>query len=324
MSEHMPNLPVCPHCGTPLPELATKTERLEEECSRLHGQNRYLKGELTKIQGGGSDAKAIEQLHDEWLAPRACRPGRKPALTDDRKKAYRKLLAEFGKEDAINILKQSARTPYLIFGNDWATSGEVRDRRDDITDLVAKAKRAERLLAMYDGDAAIPAPVEAQGVPRAHLLHGPMQGWTPLARATTALKREGGWDTCTPEFEEQTLLNDIRITRWRSWCPRHPHAFVGLRLWEDKQQRVRAECDGACSEVEIVRAIFALEDAQVRRVEALLAFDRVASPETLDKVVTALDIRKEDSRYSIARKLGIHDNDALGLTADPREVKWAA
>jgi hypothetical protein len=323
----MPNLPVCPHCGVPLPELATKTERLEAECSRLHGQNRYLKGELTKIQGGGSDAKDIEELHDEWLAPRSSRPGRKPQLTEDRKKAYRKLLTGFGKEDAIKIVKQSARTPFLIFGNDWSATGESRDRRDDVTDIVAKGKRAERLLDMYDGDTAIPneSPAAPQGAPRAHLLHGPIQGWTPLARATTALKREGGWDTCSPEFDEQTLLNERpRIVRWHSWCPRHPHTFVGLRLWEGEDKRVRAECDGACNEPEILRAVFALEDAQVRRVEALLAFDRIASPETLEKVVTALQIRKDDSRYSIARKMGIHDNAELGLEVDPREVKWAA
>lgn len=327
MTDHMPNLPVCPHCGTALPELATKTERLEAECSRLHREKSHLKGELTKIQGGGSDAKDVEELHDEWLAPRAARPGRKPKLTDDRRRAYRKLLKEFGKEDALKAVKQSAKTPYLVFGK-YQAAGEPKDRRDDITEITAKAARVEQLIGEYDGDAAIPvesASAEPQGPPRAHLLHGPIQGWTPLARATTALKREGGWDTCTPELDEQTLLDErVRVRRWHSWCPLHPYSFVGLRLWEGEDSRVRVECDGACSETEILRAIFALEDKQVRRVEALLAFDRMASPETLDKVMRALEVRKEDTRYSIGRKMGIHDDASLGLEEDPQTLRWAA
>lgn len=334
MSDHMPSVPVCPHCGTALPEFATKLERLERECSHLHGQNRHLKGELTKIQGGGSDAKDIEELHDEWLAARAGRAGRKPKLTDDRKKAYRKLLKDFGKDDALKIIKQSFKTPFLVYGK-YASSSkdERRDRRDDITDIVRTSARAEQLLRDHDGDSAIPTAQtdttsKSQDPPRAHLLHGPMQGWTPLNRATSVLKREGGWDTVVPEFEEETLDSSKqpwpKIVAWRAWCPLHPYSFVGLKLWEGDDQRVHAECDGACAELEVVRAIFALEEAQVRRVEALLAFDRVASPETLDKVVKALEIRKDDSRYAIGRKMGVHDSDALGLHADPRELKWAA
>lgn len=315
MSDHMPSVPVCPHCGTAVPEWATKTERLEAECNRLHKTAAHLKGELTKIQGGGSDAKDIEELHDEWLAPRAARGGRKPALSDDRKAAYRKLLKAVGKEDALKAIRQSAKMPYLVFGRYSAASKDPsRDRRDDITVIVAKADRYEQLIQAYDGDSGIPTPqAEPQGAPRAHRLH---MGWTPLYRATAALTREAGLDTVQPEYGEVTLFDGDHwhppILRYHAWCPLHPN-FVGLRLWGDAADRVHAECDGACDETEIVRAIFALEDKQVRRVEALLAFERMANPETLDKVVKALEIRADDSRYRIARKMGIHDDQSLGL-----------
>lgn len=329
---HMPNLPVCPHCGTALPELATKTERLEAECSRLHSQNRHLKGELTKIQGGGSDAKDIEELHDEWLAPRATRPGRKPILTDDRHKAYRKLLKDYGKEDALKVIKQSAKAPFLVYGR-YEAAGKPKERRDDITEIVAKASRVEQLLTDYEAanDPARHATPSEQPVqpPQAASLHNVNDGWTPINRAVGALKREGGWDTVQPEFEEQTLLDNTwdrkpPIVRWHSWCPCHPFSFVGLRLWDGERSRLRVECDGACLESDILRAIFALEDKQVERAKALLAFDRAANPQTLDKLVKALDIQAGESRYSIARKMGIHDDDDLRLTVDPRELKWAA
>ena len=332
MSEerNIASVPICTACGTPLPDLATKTERLEAECQRLHREKAHLKGELTKIQGGGSDAKDIEELHDEWLAPRAGRPGKKPKLSDDRKKAYRKLLKEVGKEDALKAIKQSAKTPFLVYGEYKDKPGETGKRADDITDITAKAKRYEQLIAAHDGDDAIPgaepgvAPAP-EGPPRAHRVHNVNDGWTPINRAVAALKREAGWDTAKPEYDEQTLLNEWpRVTRWHSWCPCHPYSFVGLRLWEGEDRRVRVECDGACAEVEILRAIFALEDEQVRRAEALLAYDRLATPETLDKVMGALEIRLADSRYAVGRKMGVHDDDALGLHSDPLKLRWAA
>lgn len=327
MSDHMPSLPVCPHCGTALPEFATKVERLEAECSRLHGTNRHLKGELTKLTGGTATAKDIEELHDAWLAPRAARSGRKPALTAERQRAYKRLIDSYGKEDALKAIKQSAKTPYLVFGR-WQPSGEAKDRRDDVTVIVAKGERVEQLIDAYDGQDVVvpvaPAPDAAATTPAAHRLHNVNDGWTPLNRALGALKREGGWDTARPEYDEQTLLDQrVRVLRWHSWCPCHPWAFIGLRLWED-EGRLHAECDGACAEVAILRAVFALEDKQVERAQALLAFERTASPQTLDKVVKALEIRAGESRYSIGRKMGIHDDEALGLHVDPTTVSWAA
>lgn len=322
------HVPVCTACGTPLPDLAAKHERLEAEATSLHRKCSHLKAELTKLLGRSDLAKDIAELHDAWLAPRSGRGGKKPALTEDRQKAYARLLRDYGKEEGLKAVRQSAKTPYLVFGRYQAKSDDPRDRRDDITEIVAKAARVEQLIAEYDGThdpvPELSAPAENH-VPPAHRLHNVNDGWTPLNRAVQALKREGGWDTATAEYEEATLLSEWpRLVRWHSWCPCHPHTFVGLRLWEGDDRRVHAECDGACSEATILQTVFGLEDRQVERAQALLAFERVANPQTLDKLVRALSIREGESRYSLARKLGIHDNEALGLNADPLELKWAA
>lgn len=290
----------------------------------------WLQGELTKVQGGGSDTKAIQRLFDEWLTPRASRPGRKPVLTDDRKKILRKALKEYGEEDCLKAIRQSFQTPYLIYGKDWAAhSTDAKDRRDDLTDIFAKGRRVERLIALHDGDDAVPeapAPQQSNSTPEANKAHK-LDHWNPLARAVSALRREFGSDVVTAEWPEADLLTAERVRpiRYHSICPRHNFGNVALRLAaEFPTERLHVECDGACSPAEIKRAIFALEDRQVERAKAITAFYEQASPETLAKVVTALGIRKTDSEYEVGRKMGIHSDEALGLYADPREAFKAA
>jgi hypothetical protein len=178
---------------------------------------------------------------------------------------------------------------------------------------------------MHDGDDKVPdaAPVaQPTPTPGAQKDH-PLDHWNPLARALSALRREYGSDTVAPEWPEDTLLDDrTRPIRYHSFCPRHNFGMIGLRLWTAgfPTERLHVECDGACSPAEIKRAVFGLEERQVERAKALTAFYEQATPETLDKLVKALAIQQTDSRYEVGRKLGLHDDETLGLFADPREV----
>lgn len=308
-----------------LMEVRIELQDSEAERKRLLRRTKQLEQELAPRKVAKTqDLKIADELFDLWLAPRAARPGRAPAYTDDRLKALLWGIKHYQRDGAEAAIRASFKFPFLVFGKWAATSREDGDRKDDLTDIFGTAKRTEALIALHDGTDNVPLAVASRqdGMPEAHRLHGPLQGWTPLSRALSALQREGGWDTVQREFDDASLFSESPVKRWHTWCPCHPFSFVGLRLWEDKEQRVRAECDGACSEKAILTATFALEDKQVERVKALLAFERTANPQTLDKVVKALEIRKGESRYSIARKMGIHDNGDLALTVDPRSLNW--
>ena len=322
----------CQECAAmerTLMDVRIELQDSEAERKRLLRRTKTLEQELSPRRASKTeDLKAADELFELWLAPRAARPGRAPAYTEDRLKALLWGIKHYQRDGAEAAIRSSFKFPFLVFGKWSPTSRDEKDRKDDLTDIFGVAKRTEALIRLHDGEDDIPAPALApEGLnpgQEATRLHNVNNGWTPLLRAVGALQREGGWDTVSREFDEVTLFSENPVKRWHSWCPCHPFEFVGLRLWEGEDRRVRAECDGACAEKAILKAIFALEDKQVERAKALIAFDRVANPQTLDKVVKALEIRAGESRYSVARKMGIHDNADLGLTVDPRTLKWAA
>jgi hypothetical protein len=188
----MSDCPSCSEADRLLMEVRIELQDSEAERKRLLRRTKSLEQQLSPQRGSkAEDFRIAEELFNLWLAPRAARPGRAPAFTDDRLKALLWGLKHYQRDGAEAAIRGSFRCPFLVYGKWEPTSTSQKDRKDDLSDIFGVAKRTEALIAVHERHDEIPVPEpESQGPPEAHRLHNVIDGWTPLNRAIGALKRE--------------------------------------------------------------------------------------------------------------------------------------